>query len=176
MSLCIFCLEDKELSEEHVFPAALGGGLGVPDSVCEKDNNGFSRAFEQVLFEELAPIRLTFQIPDRYGKVPAADATIHVGGEKFAGRVQGDGVVQVKPVIKETRGPDGRHELHGSFLTDAIKKAWAAKVGEGKFVAIDAPTSGPIPAEVHVGGDLEICSGPEGLRNAAKNRLCGPRL
>jgi hypothetical protein len=173
MPLCIFCLEDKELTEEHVFPAALGGGLGVPDSVCEKDNNGFSKAFEQVLFEELRPIRLMFQIPDRYGKVPAADATIHVGGAKFAGRVQGDGVVRVKPVIKEGRGPDGSREQHGSFLTEAIKKDWASKVDEGKFVVVDAPSGGPIPAEVHVGGDLEICCGPEGLRNAAKIAFVG---
>jgi hypothetical protein len=173
MSLCIFCLEEKELTEEHVFPAALGGGLAVPDSVCEKDNNGFSKAFEQVLFQELRPIRLTFQIPDRYGVVPAADATIHVGGEKFAGRVQSDGVVQVKPVVKESRGPDGSRELHGAFLTEAIKKDWAAKVDEGKFIVIDAPSGGPIEAEVHVGGDLEICSGPEGLRNAAKIAFVG---
>lgn len=76
-------------------------------------------------------------------------------------------------MIEEIRGTDGRRELHGSFLTEAIKNEWAAKVEEGKFVVVDAPIGGPIEAEVHVGGDLEICSGPEGLRNAAKIAFMG---
>jgi HNH endonuclease len=80
MPQCLFCLREGEgdavhFTDEHVFPAALGGNLVVKDSTCDKCNHGNSK-FEQALAIELTPVRTLLQIPDRYGKVPHTAATL----------------------------------------------------------------------------------------------------
>ncbi len=59
-------------------------------------------------------------------------------------------------------------------MTDAIKENWANLVASGKWEALDPPVDeGGEEGEVHLGGDLEICSSREGLRNAAKIAFLG---
>lgn len=80
MAQCLFCLREEQtdtvdFTDEHVFPAAIGGNIVVMDGSCDGCNHGKSK-FEQALAGELTPIRMLLQIPDRYGKVPHAAATI----------------------------------------------------------------------------------------------------
>ena len=83
------------MTDEHIFPAALGGVLVLRDSACIECNNGFSK-FEQPLIRELSPLRLLLQIPDRYGNVPHAAATVNTRDREYAAVVKGDGKVQLK--------------------------------------------------------------------------------
>jgi hypothetical protein len=76
---CHFCeREFDQLSEEHIFPAALGGKLILTDVSCTACNNSFSK-FEGLLAKELAPIRLLLRIPDRRGRPPQVEATAKPG-------------------------------------------------------------------------------------------------
>lgn len=107
MPQCLFCLRQGEadvirFTDEHVFPAALGGNLIVKDGTCDVCNHGNSK-FEQALAGELTPIRMLLQIPDRYGKVPHTVATIITPGNAYEGRVKGDGSVVLKPLVTEER-------------------------------------------------------------------------
>lgn len=105
MPQCLFCLreaEDVRFTDEHVFPAALGGNLMVKDGSCHVCNHGTSK-FEQAIAGELMPIRMLLQIPDRYGKVPQTAATIITPEKTYDGRLKGDGSVVVKPLITEEK-------------------------------------------------------------------------
>lgn len=173
MAICIFCLKDKPPSEEHFIPAALGGHIVLSDCVCEDDNNAFSTEFETKLFRELAPIRLLLQIPDRYGDIPSSEVSIRIGEKEYKGQVK-EGKVHLNPVINKVRQPDGSIELTGKYLTDSIQENWAKLVADGKWVALDAPANeGGEEGEVHLGGELEVCSSQDGLRNAAKIAFLG---
>src|SRR5713226_6717101 len=122
MPQCIFCLKEyEELTDEHVFPAALGGVLVLNDSVCAGCNNGFSK-FEQPLATELAPLRLLLKIPDRYGEVPQAEATVKTQDKEYAARVTGDGKVQLKPIVTKVTTSEGAKEFWYKFATERQKE------------------------------------------------------
>src|SRR5258706_13933130 len=99
MPKCLFCpTEQERLSEEHVFPAALGGTLELENAVCTVCNNDFSK-FEQPLARELRPIRFLLQIPDRRGEVPKVEATFETATKKYEARLEGKGTVVMKPIV-----------------------------------------------------------------------------
>lgn len=176
MPQCIFCLQEKEeLTDEHVFPAALGGVVVVKDSVCADCNHGFSK-FEQPLIIELTPLRLLLKIPDRYGEVPHAAAVLKTGDKEYAGRVKGDGSVQVKPIITEVKLEDGRREFVHQFLTERQKERLRQEAQEKGREFVETRPGEPVVAEVHVGGDLKFIGAPEGLRTAAKIAYVGLAL
>lgn len=126
MPQCLFCLREGEsdavhFTDEHVFPAALGGSLVVKDGTCDKCSHGNSK-FEQALAIELTPIRMLLQVPDRYGKVPHTAATLVTPEKTYDGRVKGDGSVVVKPVITQEKNEKGDPEFVHRFLTDVQKE------------------------------------------------------
>src|SRR5258708_277083 len=117
MPKCLFCpTEQERLSEEHVFPAALGGTLEVKHAVCTPCNNGFSK-FEQALVGELAPVRFLLQIPDRRGEVPRVEATFKTASKEYEARLEGKGTLVMKPIVTEIVGETGKREFEHRFIT-----------------------------------------------------------
>ncbi len=155
------------MTDEHVFPAALGGGLTVKNSVCADCNNGFSK-FEQPVATELAPIRLIFQIPDRYSQIPQVPATVNVEEKVYDAKVKGDGKVQLKRVVIEGKASDGAREFVHQFLTEQQKQKLRQEAKAKGNQLIESGPGNPLQGEVHIGGDLKFIGSPEGLRTASK--------
>ena|SRR5690348_13584536 len=173
MPRCIFCLQEHErLTEEHVFPAALGGSLVVENSVCVGCNNGFSK-FEQPLIQEFTPLRLLLKIPDRYGKIPAAAATFKTAEKEYDAKVRDDGSIQMKPVITEIVAEDGKREFLHQFATDRQKEKLRQDASRNGFQIIESGRGEPQEGEVHVGGELEIIGSSAGLRSVSKIAFMG---
>lgn len=177
MPQCLFCLREGEVdavhfTDEHVFPAALGGNLVVKDGSCDKCNHGNSK-FEQALAIELTPIRMLLQIPDRYGKVPHTAATLVTPEKTYDGRVKGDGSVVVKPLITQEKNEKGEREFVHRFLTDAQKEKLREQAKETGQQLVEMGPGDPVTAEVHIGGDLMVIGSSEGLRTAAKIAYIG---
>jgi hypothetical protein len=168
MPQCIFCLNEfQKLTDEHVFPAALGGVLVLKDSVCAACNNGFSK-FEQPLAEELAPLRLILQIPDRRGEIPQVAATVKTQDKEYDARVKGDGKVQLKPIVTEVTTSEGRKEYWYKFATERQKEKLRQEAKEKGREFIETGPGNPEQAEVHLGGELEAIGAEPGLRTASK--------
>jgi hypothetical protein len=91
--------------------------LVLKDSACIECNNGFSK-FEQPLVKELSPFRFLLQIPDRYGQLPQVAATVKTKDREYEAMVKGDGKVQVKRIVTEEVGSDGKREFVHRFLTE----------------------------------------------------------
>jgi hypothetical protein len=174
MPQCLFCKKECEKpSDEHVFPAALGGNLVIPAGACTECNNSFSKA-EQLLTSELAPIRFIFQIPDRYGKVPQVTATARTASREYQARVRGDGTVVLKPVVTEEKDASGRREFVHRFLTDEQKERLRQQALESGHDFVENTEPGdPEQAEIHIGGDLKVIGSLEGLRAVAKIAYVG---
>lgn len=173
----MFCLREGwadaiRFTDEHVFPAALGGNLVVKDGSCDTCNHGNSK-FEQALAGELAPIRMLLQIPDRYGKVPQTNATIITPEKTYAGRVKGDGSVVVKPLVTEAKNEKGEREFVHRFLTDAQKEKLREQAQKQGKQLVEMGHGDPVAAEVHIGGDLMVIGSQEGLRTVAKIAYLG---
>jgi hypothetical protein len=168
----MFCLQEGEgasvrFTDEHVFPAALGGNLMVRDGSCDACNHGNSK-FEQALVGELTPFRMLLQIPDRYGNVPHTAATIITTEKTYDGRVKGDGSVLVKPLITEEKNEKGQREFVHQFLTNRQKEELRVQAKEKGQELIEMGPGDPVTAEVHISGDLMVIGSQDGLRTAAK--------
>jgi hypothetical protein len=117
MPKCLFCpTEQPQLTDEHVFPAALGGTLVLKNAVCDVCNHGFSE-FEQRVASELAPIRFLLQIPDRRGKIPTVPAVFRTATKEYEARVEGKGKLVMKPIVSEVVGDTGKREFVYRFMT-----------------------------------------------------------
>jgi HNH endonuclease len=114
---CIFCRNENNLTREHVFPAALGCKLAVPDAACSNCNNTFGHTFEGQFLRDTAALRNILSIPNRCGEVPTIRVQAEVEGVKRPALRRGDGEVQLQNVVEETRLPDGRIERRGFFVT-----------------------------------------------------------
>jgi hypothetical protein len=177
MPPCLFCLRKANqdgvgFTDEHVFPAALGGNLVVKNGSCDACNHGNS-TFEQAFARELTPIRMLLQIPDRYGNVPHAAATLVTDGQIYEGRVKGDGTIVVKPLVTEERNARGEREFVHRFLSDTQKeKLWDLAKKKGQQL-IETGPGDAVTAEVHIGGDLVVVGSQEGHRSAAKIAFVG---
>lgn len=173
--VCIFCLKEKpesELTDEHVFPAALGGVLVIKNGSCVTCNNGCSK-FEQALATELIPLRHLLQIPDRRGEIPHTHATVKVGEKEYEARVKGDGTVQLKPVVTEILSSGGVREFMHQFVTERLKEKLRAEAKEKGHQLIETGPGDPVQGEVHVGGELELIGSSEGLRTVSKIAYAG---
>jgi len=173
MTVCIFCLQDREdITDEHVFPAALGGTLVVQDCVCAECNHGFSK-FEQPLAQELTPLRLLLKIPDRRGKIRDTFATAKTATNEYQAKVKADGTVHLKPVVTKTVTPEGKKEYLHQFLTPKAKEKLAQEAKEKGYEFVETEPGEPIEAEIHVGGELEEIGSLNGLRVTAKIAFVG---
>jgi hypothetical protein len=75
--ICIFCMENKILTEEHVVPDCVGGGLKA-DILCKNCNemagSKIDGPFVNTFFVQLP--RLIYQIPGKRGYIPNPFGTI----------------------------------------------------------------------------------------------------
>ncbi len=168
MPRCLLCAnEGTDFTDEHVFPAALGGELVVPKSVGKDCNNGFSK-LEQTLATELKPIRVILKVPDRYGNVPHVEAVAKTEREDYAARVLGDGTVQPKPIVSEVVLEDGSKEYVHRFVTERQKTKLKEGAARGGKEFVESEPGEPVQAEIHIDGDLKEIGSAAGLRVAAK--------
>ena len=174
---CLFCLCDRdELTDEHVFPAALGGDLVVKGTCveCVKDKRSSSKEFEQPFAMELAPLRNLLVIPDRYGKMPTVAAKAEMNGKELDAKLLGDGRVQLTPVVKVIRGTDGAvKELLFEHITDKQKEKTRREAAEKGYELIESEAVAGQRAEISVAGTLKLIGAPEGLRLATKIAYTG---
>jgi hypothetical protein len=173
MPRCIICLEEKDrLTDEHVFPAAIGGVLEFKNSVCAECNHEASK-FEQPLVGELRPTRLLFKVPDRRGDIPAANATFRTGERELRAKVDGDGNITLAPAATRISREDGKKETLHEFVTPALREKLERKAAKkGQVFTVEQRTE-PLHGEVHVGGDLNLVGQSEGLRTASKIAYVG---
>jgi hypothetical protein len=83
---CIFCRSDKNLTNEHVFPAFMGGRLEARRASCDKCNRIFGVA-EAAIKDATTPLLNLLRIKNRYGKVP--NAPLRAGCPTFRRLVRG---------------------------------------------------------------------------------------
>jgi hypothetical protein len=173
MPKCLFCpTEQHHLTDEHVFPAALGGALILKNAVCDVCNHGFSE-FERRISLELAPIRFLLQIPDRRGKIPTVQAVFKTATKEYEARLEGKGKLVMKPIVTEVKGETGKREFVYRFMTARQREKLEAEAREKALELVEEGPGEPETGEVHFGGEFGYIGTPDGLRTAAKIAFVG---
>lgn len=116
---CIFCRSEENLTDEHVFPAFMGGKLVVKDGSCKRCNGEFA-VFEGKLKDATAPLLHLLKIPNRDGIVRNASVKAEVRGldmKNLQGFVDVDGYIQLLDRVVEATNEDGRKVRRGFFMT-----------------------------------------------------------
>lgn len=116
---CIFCRTEHNLTDEHVFPAFIGGELEVRSGSCETHNKKFA-IDEAALKDATTPLLNLLQIENRYGVVPNAPLKAKVRGldlKSLPAFMDGTGEIRLQSTVKETVTEEGRRLRQGFFLT-----------------------------------------------------------
>src|SRR5882672_540175 len=93
---CLFCPNQGDLTDEHVFPAALGGEDVVPGATCSDCNGGFSKDFEASFNNDLEHLRYLLRIGNREGEVPSIKATTTIDGVELTVFLRPDGTFELQ--------------------------------------------------------------------------------
>ena len=131
---CIFCLKEREPSDEHVFPAAIGGAL-IIKSVCKPCNDFLGAKVDVLLTHHKAILlkRAEFGMGERSGK----------DIDPWA-RVFGDGSLASNPEVKIHLAPNpetGRMEPRMRYNSTRIE---ADDGSEAVQVALDISQIGEL--------------------------------
>jgi hypothetical protein len=116
---CIFCRSEEYLTDEHIFPAFMGGELEVVDGSCKRCNGEFAVA-EGKLKEAVAPLLHLLQIENRYGIVPNASVNAEIRGldmKNLEGFMDPDGQTKLFDRVSDATAEDGRKVRRGFFMT-----------------------------------------------------------
>jgi hypothetical protein len=82
--------------------------------------------------------------------------------------VKGDGKVQVKRMVTEEVGSDGKREFVHRFLTERQREKLRQEAREKGRQLIESGPGNPERGEVHIGGDLMFVGSSEGFRTVSK--------
>ena len=80
---CLLCGTTENLTDEHIFPAALGGDDVVPKGSCLKCNGDSSRGYEAKFNNALKTVCHVLGVGNRQGNVPSISAVAVIDGTKF---------------------------------------------------------------------------------------------
>lgn len=173
MNNCIFCrAKSVDLTDEHIFPAAIGGKLVVKRATCARCNHGFSK-FEKPLLSELAPIRALLRIKNRRGSIPEVQTTLRTPHEEYDGKLKSDGTVQPKRTVTEIKNSDGSMQFVHRHLSDRQREDLLREATKKGFRYELLEPGEAVRAEVHIGGNLDEIGSLNGLRTVAKIAYLG---
>lgn len=80
---CLLCGTAENLTDEHIFPAALGGEDVVPSGTCSRCNGDSSQGYEAQFNNALKTVCHVLGIGNRQGDVPSIPAMAVIDGTRF---------------------------------------------------------------------------------------------
>jgi len=116
---CLFCRSEEQLTNEHVFPAFMGGELEVRNGSCERCNRDFGVA-EAAIKEAATPLLNLLQIENRENVVPNARLRAEIRDldmKNLPAFMDGGGNIKLLDVVRESTNEDGKRLRQGFFLT-----------------------------------------------------------
>ena len=139
---CIFCRCNENLTDEHVFPAFMGGRLEVRRASCKKCNRAFG-VVEAAIKAATTPVLNLLRIKNRDGKVPNAPLHAQIHGldlKNVPAFMDGNGEIRLLDYVKETVTDDGRRLRQGFFVTQKADEKFAARNrGKGRLIKRGVP-------------------------------------
>jgi hypothetical protein len=116
---CLFCPARENLTDEHIFPAALGGEDAVHNGSCVPCNNGFSAKFEAEFNNGLKNLCYVLRIGNREREVPSIDAVALIDGRKFNVVLRPNGKCEIQDKKEERVSDSGKKVIDYFLFSDS---------------------------------------------------------
>ena len=148
---CLFCRSEENLTDEHVFPAFMGGELKVKNGSCKTCNGIFGIA-EAAVKDGTVPLLNLLKIENRDGKVPNAPLNVAIRGidvKNLPGFLDGAGNIQLRDYVKDVVDDDGKKRRQGFFVTKRGGEKFAEReaIRGGKLIEQEVPKEIVIEAD-----------------------------
>ena len=107
-SKCIFCLEDKPLTDEHIIPDSIGGSLYIT-AVCKDCNSHIGTDIDGPFINSM-PVslpRFTYDVPGKSGAVPNPFGGVGISVDGLKVRLDDDFKPHILPSVEEETTPSG---------------------------------------------------------------------
>jgi HNH endonuclease len=143
---CIFCGRDDDLTDEHVFPAFMGGTLEVVDGSCTSCNGSFHH-WEGDIKKDTSLLLHLIQVGNRRDIVPNAPVDVTIRGmeeEALSGLRTPEGDISLQDKVRDFVSPEGKKARRGFF---ASKKSAERFIARAKARG-EKTTELPIPEEI----------------------------
>src|SRR5262245_48607772 len=125
----MFCSSPDNLTDEHVFPAFMGGELEVKNGSCVQCNAEFGLA-EAELKDPITPLLNLLPIGNRYDVVPNAQLRANIRGfdlKSLPAFIDGKGQIILSDVVRTSVTDEGRLLRQGFFLTREASKRFVER-------------------------------------------------
>ena len=175
---CIFCGSEEHLTNEHVFPAFMGGELEVAGGSCTRCNGDFGVA-EAALKEATTPLLNLLQIKNRYNVVPNAQLRADIRGldlKDLPAFMDGQGNINLRDAVKEATSEDGRRLRQGFFLTNEASDRFVQRARDKGLEVIEREVPREIVIEANYTLSVHFIASLHARRVAAKIALAAMAL
>jgi hypothetical protein len=143
---CIFCKSEEDLTEEHLFPAFVGGTLTVPDATCTNCNKKRCSSFEDEIARATQPVRHVMGIKNRYREIPDSPVTYQVEDLTLEGKRKPDGDLILRNHVQKAKLEDGRTRTDALFTNvEDAEKFTERALKRGETV-----TDVPLPKDITI--------------------------
>lgn len=105
---CIFCLQDKELTEEHIIPESIGGDL-IITAVCKECNSTIGTDIDGKYINSL-PVslpRFAFNVPGKSGTIPNPFGRVGITADGVKVRLDDELKPHILPSVEEETTQNG---------------------------------------------------------------------
>jgi hypothetical protein len=141
---CLFCRTQNQLTDEHIFPAFMGGTLVIKDGSCQQCNKSFGRDENEIRSHTVSLLNL-LQIGNRYKRVPLAKVEARIRGldmEQLPASVDGTGKIVLYNFVEKSAELDGNRINKGLFFTKEAADEFCerGKANGGTVVKRDVPS------------------------------------
>src|SRR2546425_7765848 len=175
---CLFCRSEERLTDEHVFPAFMGGELEVRNGSCERCNRDFGVA-EAAMKEATTPLLNLLQIENRYNVVPNAQLRAEIRGldlNNLPAFMDGNGNINLRDAVRESTSEDGRRLRQGFFLTKDAGDRFAERARAKGLEVIERGVPSEIVIEANYKITVHFIASLHARRLAAKIALAAIAL
>ena len=175
---CLFCRSEEKLTDEHVFPAFMGGALEVRNGSCELCNRDFGVS-EAAMKEATTPLLNLLQIENRYNVVPNARLRAEIHGldlNSLPAFMDGDGNINLRDVVTESTSEDGRRLRQGFFLTKEASDRFVERAHAKGFEVTEREVPNEIVIEANYTITVHFVASLHMRRLAAKVALAAIAL
>jgi hypothetical protein len=170
--LCRTAYPVEDLTDEHLFPASIGGELVARSATCRACNNHCSAAFEAKFANSVKVLTSVMGIANRRGDVPSIDVSFRIDGRPFRGVLHSDGEL----VIQNRREQEVTE--HGKvvkrwwlFTNDSFEQLQKKAAKRGELLVIEEPDGRDIEFVPESFMPLDFINSLEAKRTAAKVAL-----
>jgi HNH endonuclease len=112
--LCGTANAANDFTDEHVFPASIGGELIAPNATCPRCNGNCSVDFEAKFLNSVKILSSVLGIANRRGDIPSIDVSLRLDGRQFTGVLKGSGELVIQNQAEQQSTAEGK----------AVKRYW----------------------------------------------------